>query len=91
MLGSFVLKIFINKLDNGTEFTDNTKLGGSTNMPVGHAAIQRHHDRLEKQADKNFVRLRRKCKVLYLARKKLTSRVSAGGCSWKATSQQKLL
>lgn len=46
---------------------DDTKLGGAADMPVGHTAIHRDLNRLEKWAGKNVMYFNKgKCKVLHL-------------------------
>ncbi|GAB0179219.1 mitochondrial enolase superfamily member 1 [Grus japonensis] len=52
-------------------FADETKLGGVTDMPEDHAAIQRDLNRLEKWADRNLTKFNKgKCNVLHLERNK---------------------
>ncbi|KAK4826656.1 hypothetical protein QYF61_010641 [Mycteria americana] len=74
MLGLILFNIFLNDLDDGAEcslskFADDINQGGVADMPVGHAAIQRDLDRLEKGVDRNFMKLSKgKCKVLHLGR-----------------------
>lgn len=69
-MGLIPLYIFINNLDDGVEctiskFADNTELGGVADIPEGHAAIQRGLSR-QKWADRNLMKLNKKCKVLHL-------------------------
>jgi len=47
VLGQILLYVFINYVDNGTEFSGDTKLGGVAERPEGRAATQRDLDRLE--------------------------------------------
>ncbi|GAB0177588.1 mitochondrial enolase superfamily member 1 [Grus japonensis] len=74
ILGTVLLNIFINDLDDGagctlSKFADDAKLGRVADMPKGHAAIQRDLNKLEKWADRNLVKFNKgKCKVLYLRR-----------------------
>jgi len=70
ILGRVQCNILINDLDDGTEFADDTKLTGLGDTPAGRAVIHRDLDRLEKQSDRNFMKLsKRKCKVRHLTRK----------------------
>ncbi|KAK4825269.1 hypothetical protein QYF61_026070 [Mycteria americana] len=59
MLGSTLFSIFINDLDDETEWTpskfaDDAKLGGVADMPEDHAVVQRDLNRLEKWADREM-------------------------------------
>lgn len=61
VLEPILFNIFVNHLDDGGERTlrklaDDTKLGRMADMPDGHAPILRDLHRLEKQADRNFMK-----------------------------------
>ncbi|GAB0186115.1 mitochondrial enolase superfamily member 1 [Grus japonensis] len=72
--GPILFNTFIHDLDDGTvcthcKFAANTKLGGVADTSEGCAAIQRDLNRLEKWADRNFMKFNKvKCEVLYLGR-----------------------
>lgn len=74
MLGLVLLNIFVSDLDDGVEcslsqFSDNTKLGGVTDVPESHNAMQGEHSKLEKWSDRKLMKFnKRKCKFLLLGR-----------------------
>ncbi|KAK4825859.1 LOW QUALITY PROTEIN: hypothetical protein QYF61_003133, partial [Mycteria americana] len=63
ILSPVLFKIFINDVDDGSQFADDTKLGGVADTPDGHAVIWRDLNRLEKWADRNLTKIQRNSKL----------------------------
>ncbi|KAK4832091.1 hypothetical protein QYF61_020706 [Mycteria americana] len=94
ILGPILFSIFINDLDDGTEYTlskfaGNTKLEGMPDTPEGCVAIQGDLNSLEKWAHRNLMKfIKENCKVLHLGGITPATRTGWGQEGLKATSQK---
>lgn len=49
-------------MGHSSKFAEDTELGGVADVPGGYAAIQRDPDRLEKQSDRNIMKVNQNAK-----------------------------
>lgn len=72
-LGLILFNDFINDLSDWMEcilskFTDDTKLGGNIHTLKGSSIFQKGLSRLEKWADRDFIKFKGNCQVLHQGR-----------------------
>ena len=96
-LGPILFNIFINDVDDGTEYTlsmfaDETIRGGVADTRDGCVSVQRDLGRPEKWSDKNLSKFnKRECKVLNPGRNNSVQWYRQGANGWKAAWQRRTL
>lgn len=70
------------------KFTDETKLGGNTDMLKDSSIFQKGLNRLEKWADRDFMKFKGKCQVLHLGRRNSLQQYRLGAI-WIESSSAK--
>uniref|UniRef100_A0A493TRX7 Reverse transcriptase domain-containing protein n=1 Tax=Anas platyrhynchos platyrhynchos TaxID=8840 RepID=A0A493TRX7_ANAPP len=96
VLGPILFNIFIDNFDEGivsalSKYTNDTKLGGVTDMPEGCAAILRDLDWLERWVGRKQMRFNKsKCRVLHLGRNNHMYQYTLGDDLLEGNSQKDL-